>query len=250
MNLVSFPNQKPAAGNQQRSLYKILWLLCFLSGFLFLSGCQGVYFKGETAEKVVALTLDDGPDPVYTPQVLDILERFQVKATFFLIGRQAQVHPELVRAIKDRGQAIGNHSQNHHFYLSWLGPERMRAEVLDTQEVIFQINGEYPRYFRAPLGWVSSELVALCRELKLPIINGSIKAGDVSNPGTDQIVESVLSRVQNGDIIILHDAGGVGGYRNRSQTLEALPIIIERLKEKGYQFVFIDELIYVPSENR
>ena len=103
---------------------------------------------------------------------------------------------------------------------------------------------------RPPLGWVSSELVALCRELKLPIINGSIKAGDVSNPGTDQIVEAVLSRVQNGDIIILHDAGGVEGYRNRRQTLEALPIIIERLKEKGYQFVFLDELIYVPSENR
>jgi peptidoglycan/xylan/chitin deacetylase (PgdA/CDA1 family) len=231
--------------------YKSLRLFCFLSGFLFLSGCQGVYFKGETGEKVVALTLDDGPDPVYTPQVLDILERFQVKATFFLIGRQAQAHPDLVRAIKARGQAIGNHSHHHHFYLSWLGPERMRSEILNTQEVIFQINGEYPRYFRAPLGWVSNELVALCRELKLPIINGSIKAGDVSNPGTDQIVEAILPRVQNGDIIILHDAGGVEGYRDRRQTLEALPIIIKGLKEIGYKFVFLDEFIYAPlPENR
>jgi peptidoglycan-N-acetylglucosamine deacetylase len=223
----------------------------FLSlGLLFLSGCQGGYFKGQTEEKVVALTFDDGPHPVYTPQVLDILDRFNVGATFFLIGSQAQAHPDQVRRIRERGHALGNHSFHHPFYLSWLSPEEIRAEILETQEVIHRIGGEYPRYFRPPLGWVSNDLVAVCRELNLPVINGSVKAGDVSRPGTERIIETVLADVESGDIIILHDAGGVEGYRDRGQTIEALPIIIERLKYSGYKFVFLDELIYLTRKDR
>jgi peptidoglycan-N-acetylglucosamine deacetylase len=232
--------------------FKYVWAvvaLLFL-GFPLLSGCQGGYFKGQTEEKVVALTFDDGPHPVYTPQVLDILDRFNVRATFFLIGSQAQAHPDQVRGIRERGHALGNHSFHHPFYLSWLSPEGIRTEILETQEVIHRIGGEYPRYFRPPLGWVSNDLVAVCRELNLPVINGSVKAGDVSRPGTERIIETVLSDVESGDIIILHDAGGVEGYRDRGQTIEALPIIIERLKYSGYKFVFIDELIYLTKKDR
>jgi peptidoglycan/xylan/chitin deacetylase (PgdA/CDA1 family) len=229
-------------------MFSKIALLSFLLCALALCGCQGVYFKGQTEEKAVALTFDDGPDPFYTPQVLEILDRFNVPATFFMIGRQAQTYPEEVHRVKARGHQIGNHSQQHHFYLSWLPQERIRAEIVETQETLFRITGEYPRYFRPPLGWVSNDLIAVCRELNLPIINGSVKAGDVSLPGTGHIIDTVLSTVQNGDIIILHDAGGVGAYRNRSQTLEALPPIIEKLKDSGYKFVFLDEFIYMPPK--
>jgi peptidoglycan-N-acetylglucosamine deacetylase len=220
-----------------------LYILLPLVLLLLLGGCQGVYFRGQTEEKTVALTFDDGPHPVYTPQVLQILESFGVKATFFLIGRQARSHPEVVLQIKDRGHEIENHSDNHLFYLPWLPADRIRQEIVAAQETIYRITGNYPLFFRSPLGWVSNDLVTVCREMKLPIINGSVKAGDVSLPGTEYIIHSVLDQTKSGAIIILHDAGGVGSYRNRTQTLEALPIIIRNLKERGYNFVLIKELI-------
>ena len=222
--------------------YIIFPLLLLL---FFLGGCQGVYFKGQTEEKIVALTFDDGPHPVYTPRALEILETFGVKATFFLIGRQADSYPEVVQQIKARGHEIENHSDNHLFYLPWLPAERMRQEILAAQETIYRITGSHPSFFRSPLGWVSNDLVAVCRELTLPIINGSVKASDVSLPGTEYIIQTVLDKTRNGAIIILHDAGGVGLYRDRTQTIEALPIIIKKLKERGYKFVIIKDLVDV-----
>jgi peptidoglycan/xylan/chitin deacetylase (PgdA/CDA1 family) len=225
-----------------RIIYGIIPLVLLL---LFLGGCQGVYFRVQTEEKIVALTFDDGPHPVYTPRVLEILETFGVKATFFLIGRQARSHPEVVQQIKARGHEIENHSDNHLFYLPWLPAERMRQEIVAAQETIYRVTGSYPKFFRSPLGWVSNDLVAVCRELKLPIINGSVKASDVSLPGTEYIIQTVLDKTRNGAIIILHDAGGVGLYRDRTQTIEALPIIIQNLKERGYKFVILKDLIDV-----
>jgi len=219
------------------------------AGFLFFSfsGCQGVLFSIPTQEKVVALTFDDGPDPVYTPQVLTLLDEYQVKATFFLLGRQAEAYPDLVRRIKARGHALGNHSFSHAFNLSLMPREEIRREILKAQEALFRITGEYPTLFRSPMGWVSEDLVAVCLELNLPIINGSVKASDVSLPGTEYIISAVLDRVQAGDIIILHDAGGFGFYRDRTQTLQALPVILETLKERGYRFVTVPELLLGPS---
>ena len=223
-----------------RDLYIIFSLVLLL---LFLGGCQGVYFRGQTEEKIVALTFDDGPHPVYTPRVLEILETFGVKATFFLIGHQARSYPEIVQQIKAQGHEIENHSDNHLFYLTWLPAERIRQEIVSTQETIHRITGSYPSFFRSPLGWVSNDLVAVCRELKLPIINGSVKASDVSLPGKEYIIQTVLDKTRHGAIIILHDAGGVGLYRDRTQTLEALPVIIQNLKERGYKFVILKDLI-------
>ena len=219
------------------------------AGFLFfsLSGCQGVLFRIQTQQKIVALTFDDGPDPVFTPQVLKLLDEYQVKATFFLLGRQAEAYPDLVRRIKARGHALGNHSFSHPFNLSLMPREEIRREILKAQEVLFRITGEYPTLFRSPMGWVSEDLIAVCQELNLPIINGSIKAGDVSLPGTEYIISAVLDWVKAGDIIILHDAGGFGFYRNRTQTLQALKVILETLKERGYRFVTVPELLLGPS---
>jgi peptidoglycan-N-acetylglucosamine deacetylase len=224
--------------NNNRIRYLLIPLL-----LLLLGGCQGVYFRGQTEDKIVALTFDDGPHPVYTPRVLEILERFGVKATFFLIGRQVRSHPEIVEQIKSGDHEIENHSDQHLFYLSWLPPDRMRQEIVDTQDAVYRVTGRYPSFFRSPMGWVSNDLVAVCRELKLPIINGSVKASDVSLPGTEVIIETVLNKTRNGAIIILHDAGGVGRYRDRTQTLEALPIIIQNLIERGYRFVKISEMV-------
>ena len=223
------------------------WLTMTTFWLLAFSGCQGGYSKAQTDQKLIALTFDDGPNPIYTPQVLKILNDHQVKATFFLIGQQAQAYPELVQQIKARGHGLGNHSFSHAFNLSLMPREEIRREILKAQEVLFRITGEYPTLFRSPMGWVSEDLIAVCRELNLPIINGSIKAGDVALPGTEYILSAVLDWVQAGDIIILHDAGGFGFYRDRTQTLQALPVILETLKERGYRFVTVPELLLGPS---
>ena len=192
----------------------------------------------------MALTFDDGPHPVYTPRVLEILEHFRVKATFFLIGRAGP----LLSGNRSSDQSPRPRDRKPFRSITssicpGSPPDRIRQEIVEAQEAIYRITGRYPTFFRSPLGWVSNDLVAVCRELKLPIINGSVKASDVSLPGTEYIIRTVLDKTRNGAIIILHDAGGVGVYRDRTQTLEALPIIIQNLKDNGYQFVTINELI-------
>jgi peptidoglycan/xylan/chitin deacetylase (PgdA/CDA1 family) len=232
---------------------KISFLLGWLAAaglLIFSSGCQGGIFRIPTQEKIVALTFDDGPDPVFTPQVLKILDQFQVKATFFLLGSQAEAYPDLVRQIKARGHSLGNHSFNHDASLSFRSREESRREILKAQEVLYRITGEYPSLFRPPLGWVSEDVIAVCNELNLPIINGSVKASDVALPGVDYIVSAVVDYLRPGDIIILHDGGGFGFFKNRSQTLQALPIILEKLRGRGYDFVTVPVLLSQTSPHR
>jgi peptidoglycan-N-acetylglucosamine deacetylase len=238
----------------KNGIRKISFLTAWMTfaGFLFfsLSGCQGVLFNIPTQEKVVALTFDDGPDPLYTPQVLQLLDVYQVKATFFLLGRQAEAYPDLVRQMKAKGHTLGNHSFSHPFNLSLMPREEIRREILRGQEALFRITGEYPALFRSPLGWVSEDLIAVCQELNLPIINGSVKASDVALPGVEYIVSAVVDYVKPGDIIILHDAGGFGFYKNRSQTLEALPLILEKLRQQGYTMVTLPALLSLSASSR
>jgi peptidoglycan/xylan/chitin deacetylase (PgdA/CDA1 family) len=211
--------------------------------FLFmLSACHEGYFKPPIDRKLIALTFDDGPNPLYTPNVLKILEENDVKATFFLIGRQAQAYPEIVKQIQNNGHEIGNHSQNHLFRLAILTPQEIENEICTAQETIFKITGEYPAFFRPPFGCSSEKLVFSCQRLSLPLINGSVKAYDTTMPGKDYIVSTILNATNPGSIIILHDGGGFSLFKNRSQTLGALPEIIHTLKERGYTFVTVKDL--------
>lgn len=199
---------------------------------------------GYSDKKQVALTFDDGPDPKYTREILDILKKYNVKATFFVVGSNAQKNPGLVARAFQQGNLLGNHTFTHP-NMALISPEQTRLELNATQRVIEEITGHKTILFRPPYvadaePQTPEELIPIIRaqELGYLTVGELIDALDWSRPGTDQIVNRVLSQVNRGNIVLLHDAGG-----DRSQTVEALPRIIEALNSKGYTFVTVDQLL-------
>lgn len=197
--------------------------------------------KGNKDEKIVALTFDDGPDEVFTPQVLDILKKYDVKATFFLIGEKVPYNKNIVKREKEEGHEIGNHTYTH-INAAKTSKEKIENEVIKTQEVIKEVIGEYPTIFRPPYRALSKDLCQVVKSKDMNIILWSnIDVRDWSNPGVNNIVSTIENKVENGNIIILHDYNTV--RNSKSQTIQALDIIIPKLKEKGYKFVTISELM-------
>ncbi|HTW34155.1 MAG TPA: polysaccharide deacetylase family protein [Rhizomicrobium sp.] len=201
----------------------------------------------------IALTFDDGPDAEWTPQILDILKEKHVKATFFLIGENAEANPGLVQRILAEGHEIGNHTYTHPD-LSITPPQAVALELNATQRLIEALTGRSLRLFRPPyLGdaeptdddQIAPVLVA--QNMGYLPIGEHVDPGDWALPGAHSIVQRVDDQVNHRtaatkdvptDIILLHDAGG-----DRSQTVEALPIIIDKLRAEGHRFVLVSDLI-------
>jgi chitooligosaccharide deacetylase NodB len=185
-----------------------------------------------TVANTVALTFDDGPSATYTPQILDVLAEHRVKATFCLVGTQAQRFPELVRRILAEGHALCNHSMNHDNLSAWTD-EQIRADLAATIEVIqTAAPGASVPYFRAPYGsWGRSAAVAA--ELGMARLGWTVDPRDWSRPGVDAIVQAVHAQLRPGGVVLMHDAGG-----DRSQTVQALDLLIPQLAEQGWTFTF------------
>ncbi len=193
-----------------------------------------LYHQGAGGEHQVAITFDDGPDPRWTPKILDILKAANVKATFFLVGVNAEHHPALVRRIVDEGHEIGNHTYYHpNLALCW--PEHIRLELNATQLLLETITGRATTLFRPPYAADTepsqlSELIPLqiAEDLNYIVVMESIDPQDWAKPGADTILQRVKQQRHDGSIILLHDAGG-----DRSQTVEALPRILDWLHTRG-----------------
>lgn len=195
-----------------------------------------------TSKKVVALTFDDGPSATFTPQVLDILREHQAGATFFVVGKRAEKYPELIRRMAREGHEIGNHTFNHP--MSPVKPARLAEELDKTDEVIYRLTHRHTQYFRPPGGKCTIATVepALDKGYKVILWTAREDPKDWADPGVKRIVDRVVNNARNGSIIILHDCGG-----DRTQTVEALPKIMQALKEKGYSFVTVSELLRIGS---
>lgn len=194
-----------------------------------------------TEQQVVALTFDDGPHPVVTPAVLDILRAHGVKATFFLLGEHCEKYPALVQRIAAEGHEIGNHGYSHKF----LGKMPLTVSVDDvvrTNAVIFELTGRQPTLFRPPGGSRSDALLACLREHGLTTVLWSIDPRDWSNPGPQRIRQRVLAGLRPGAIVILHD------NRDPSDTVKALPDLLADLAARGYRVVTVGELLAMPGE--
>ncbi len=209
-----------------------------------------IYHQGAGEEHEVALTFDDGPDPVWTPQILDILKQRGVKACFFLVGRNAETYPRLVSRILSEGHEIGNHTYSHA-NLATMSPLRVKLEINMTQRVIESITGHSTTLFRPPYNADSSparmeELIPLKiaqDELDYTLVMEGIDPQDWARPGADAIVQRVKEQRSEGNIVLLHDAGG-----DRSQTVEALPRIINYLRVRGDRIVSLGELLKIPRD--
>jgi peptidoglycan-N-acetylglucosamine deacetylase len=203
-----------------------------------------LYHQGAGGEHQVVITFDDGPDPRWTPKVLDILKAANVKAAFFLVGVNAERYPALVRRIVDEGHEIGNHTYYHpNLALCW--PEHIRLELNATQLLLETLTGRATTLFRPPYAADTdpsqlSELTPLqiAEDLNYLVVLESIDPQDWAKPGADIILRRVKQQRRDGSIILLHDAGG-----DRSQTVEALPRILEWLHTRGDTVVPLSTLL-------
>lgn len=183
------------------------------------------------AHPEVALTFDDGPSPKYTPILLDGLKERNVRATFFLLGQNVKENQELVQRMQAEGHLLGNHTYNH-VQLNKIPETTARQEILKTNNEIYEATGKYPEYMRPPYGaWKKN--MELCVEM-LPVF-WDIDTLDWKSQNVDAILKAAGEEPEDGSIILMHDE-----YQT---SVEAALLLIDRLKEKGYEFVTVDELI-------
>ena len=185
----------------------------------------------------IALTIDDGPEPLVTRPVLDILDRYQVKATFFYIGDQAVQHPELCREIIQRGHAIENHSQRHKLYFSLLGSNGIAHEITDGQETLTSITGIQPQFFRAPAGLRNPFLEPVLSRLGLTLASWSVRAFDTKNRNAQKVQDKLIAGLRPGAIILLHDGNAALTNTGVPIIVAVLPALLEAAREKGLHFV-------------
>lgn len=183
------------------------------------------------AHPKVALTFDDGPSPKYTPLLLDGLKERNVQATFFLLGKNVKENQKLVQRMQTEGHLLGNHTYNH-VQLNKIPETTARQEILKTNNEIYEATGNYPEYMRPPYGaWKKN--MELCVEM-LPVF-WDIDTLDWKSQNVDAILKAAGEEPEDGSIILMHDE-----YQT---SVEAALLLIDRLKEKGYEFVTVDELI-------
>ncbi len=184
----------------------------------------------DDGRKVIALTIDDGPSPVYTPQILRLLDKYQVTATFSMIGLQVDAHPGVAREVAAAGHMIANHTWSH-VNLAVLSPVVVDDQINRATDAIHTVTGRVPTLFRAPYGAWSRAVLAHCAQTRMTPLDWSVDPRDWSRPGVASIVGNIMHNTKTGSIILEHDGGG-----NRSQTVAALKIVLPRLLAAGYHF--------------
>ena len=175
----------------------------------------------------VAITIDDGPDPEVTPQVLDILDRHHAKATFFCIGKLALLYPELCREIVRRGHAVENHSLSHNWYFSLLDPWSTHREVRGAQILLGEITGQSPAFFRATAGLRNPALDPVLAHLGLRLCSWSKRGFDTRVNDADAVFNSLVRDLKGGDILLLHDGSAARTVEGKPVILDVLPRLLE-----------------------
>jgi peptidoglycan/xylan/chitin deacetylase (PgdA/CDA1 family) len=181
----------------------------------------------------VAITIDDGPEPDVTPQVLARLEEHRACATFFCIGERVLRYPDLAQEIVRRGHAVENHSQRHRHNFSLLGPQGISAEISRAQESIFHVTGSRPRFFRAPAGLRNPFLDPVLVRLKLRLASWTRRGFDTVNGDPDAVFRRLANPLQTGDILLLHDGHAARSRSGKPVILEVLPRLLDALNSKG-----------------
>ena len=202
-------------------------------------------FQGKTVyksevpnnEKVIALTFDDGPWKETTPQMLDILKQNNIKATFFWVGKSIQENPEIAKRVVAEGHAIANHTW-HHWY-KHMDTATARSEIDKTADLIYKTTGAKTNLFRPPGGYLNNGLAAYAKSQNYSVVMWSQTSADTDPKAKYEVfVKNVLRDAKPGSIVLMHDGGG-----DRRRTVQALPKIISGLKEKGYRFVTVPEIL-------
>ncbi|MDH7577084.1 MAG: polysaccharide deacetylase family protein [Bacillota bacterium] len=219
----------------------------FLTGVLYVTGVAeqvaGVLarldrevpiYAVDTKEKKVAISFDAAWGADYTPRLLEILRENKLKTTFFLTGIWVKKYPEMVKRIAAEGHELGNHSSTHP-HCAALSQEEFKKELLENEEMIYQLTGKRTRLFRPPFGEYSNDVIKTARGLGYEVIQWSVDSLDWQEAGAEVMVDRVLNNIQPGAIVLFHN--------NARYTTEALPIIIKELQKLGYKILPISELL-------
>jgi peptidoglycan/xylan/chitin deacetylase (PgdA/CDA1 family) len=231
------------------------WALGGIAGALLVSVGGGVFLQGAglfarpilavepaRAGARLALTFDDGPDPVHTRKILDLLDARGHRATFFVIGTRAAASPDLLSEIARRGHGLANHSWAHAHTTPFLAVERLAADLERAQVLLARAAGAPPRFFRAPVGILSPRVVAAAARARLSLVGWTASARDGVARTTVGAATARLERaIRPGAILVLHDAAERGGRAPIAP--EVLARVLDRLDARGLRSVTLDELI-------
>lgn len=198
---------------------------------------------GNSNIKSVSFTFDDGPHPVWTNSILDVLEKFRLSATFFVVGCNAEKYSDVIKRMEYANCEIGNHTFSH-IMLPFYSHKKIVSEIKKTEEIIISITGKKPRYFRPPRGIITPFATDFLIKNGYKIVLWTFSSRDwlLNNP--QKIEKRVLKLVKPGSIILFHDAGGYFSNKGgkRDATVKALPYIIEELKNNGYEIVSLEKI--------
>lgn len=222
-------------------MYYLIPLVAFFSiefyGAYFVN--SGFHIKTicevNTSENSVSLTFDDGPIAVRTEKVLTVLKKFNVKATFFLIGNRIKDNETLLMKMNNEGHLIGNHSFSHSFFFDLMSSKQMVADLQSGNEEIRKVIGKDPLFFRPPYGVTTPGLAKACRQLKFDVIGWNVRSLDTAIKDKQQLLQRVKKRIKPGSIILFHDS--VDGIE------VVLEDVLNFLKEKNYNVIPLDKLI-------
>ena len=189
----------------------------------------------------IAITIDDGPDPTVTPQVLAVLKRYEARATFFCIGQLAQRHAECVRACIAAGHAIENHSYQHRHNFSLLGPSGMHAEIARAQQALSELSGSAPRFFRAPAGLRNPFLDPVLQRLQLQLASWTRRGFDTVNGDADAVYARLVGGLKAGDILLLHDGHAARTASGSPLILDVLPRLLQTIRQHSLTPVTLRE---------
>ena len=217
-------------------LKRVICVFCLIF-ILFASIPTRIYASQEHQAKRIVLTFDDGPHPKQTRQILDVLDHYGIKATFFVIGINVKHYPEVLGEVLKRGHEIGNHTYDHS-HAAKLDADAFERQILDCEQEIFLKSGTSVHLFRPPEGAVSKEMKQIIRDLGYINVLWTLDTRDWAHTPPEQICEHVVSNAKNGDIILMHDYIGVN-----SPTVQALELMIPKLLEQNFTFVTMGELL-------
>ncbi|RKD22066.1 hypothetical protein BEP19_13410 [Ammoniphilus oxalaticus] len=218
----------------------LTWILlfCFTVQATYASQPNETIFRIDTNKKLVALTFDDGPHHTFTPLLLEALYEEGAQATFFLLGKQVQAHPQIAARIHREGHEIGNHGYSHRVmrHLSW---KEIHKEIRQTERLIAHHVGIKTHLFRPPYGEMVPRIVDVSRYTGYRLVRWSIDPKDWDQRRNGQVIaEHVGAVVKPGDIVLFHDGGA-----NQAETIKAVRTIVRNLKKRGYKFVTVSELL-------
>jgi peptidoglycan/xylan/chitin deacetylase (PgdA/CDA1 family) len=225
-----------------KGIFFIIISFLFLSHLVYCSAniCSQAYIKtlckAKTSDKKIAITFDDGPDSVITPKVLEILDKYNAKATFFCIGKHIEDNKEILKSIDENGHLIGNHTWSHDRWFDLFSSKKMHAQIIKTNNIVFDVIKKKTKLFRPPYGVTNPALKSAVIKLNFHTIGWSIRSFDtVSSP--EKTFKRLKRKLSTGDIILLHD--------NREHLIEILKLFLEYTKNEGYEIVRLDKLLNI-----